>query len=67
MWLSRNAKKKQLKSPLQSLPGETKRAETTATETSKQKNAKNNLKWGLWGLLFYTAYRKPNFCYRKSE
>ena len=27
---------------------------------------KNNLKWGLWGLLFYIAYRKPNFYCRKE-
>ena len=58
--------KKQQKSPLQSLPGETKTAEQLPQKNKQAKKRKNNLKWGLWGLLFYTAYRKPNFYCRKE-
>ena len=66
MWLPRNAKKTaQITSPKS--PRGDKNSRTTATEKQVSKKRKNNLKWGLWGLLFYTAYRKPNFCCRKSE
>ena len=58
--------KKQQKSPLQSLPGETKTAEQLLQKNKQAKKRKNTLKWGLWGLLFYTAYRKPNFYCRKE-
>ena len=69
--LSRNVAPEKCKKTAKITPPKSPRGDknsrTTATETSKQKKRKNNLKWGLWGLLFYTAYRKPNFCCRKSE
>ena len=62
--LSRNVApekcKKQPQSPLQSLPGETKQQKQPHRETISKKH-----QWGLWGLLFLTAYRKPNFLLQK--
>ena len=69
--LSRNVAPEKCKKTAKTTPSKSpwgdKNSRTTATENKQAKKRKNNLKWGLWGLLFYTAYRKPNFCYRKSE
>ena len=57
--------KKQQKSPLQSLPGETKTAETTASEQQNQKTT-NNPKWGLWGLLYLLLIGNLIFVVKKE-
>ena len=51
---------------LQRLPGETKTAETTASEQQNQKTT-NNPKWGLWGLLYLLLIGNLIFVVKKSE